>query len=74
MATVHQTIAEDMFVYRVCEHKTPGQFGSANIVLSKKIHDMITGYIAKHRPTPLPENEEYAFLTRGGRKVYNVPE
>ena len=65
MATVHPTVKEDTIIYCVWEHKTSGQNGSANIVLSTEIHDLITDYIAKHRPKPLPENEEYVFLTPG---------
>ena len=59
-------------MYRVCEHKTSGQFGSAHLVVPAAIHDLIEGYVAKHRPAPQPENEDYVFLTPGSRKVAHL--
>ena len=62
----------DVYVYRVWEHKTNGQFGSAHLVVPTAIHDLVEEYAARHRPSPQPENEEYVFLTPGGRKVAHL--
>ncbi len=63
-----------MFVYKVWEHKTSAQFGSANIVAPEHLHESLLSYVDKHRPHPQPENKEFVFLTPGGRLITNCSE
>ena len=61
-------------IYKVWNHKTSGHFGSANIVVPLEIHDRISAYISKHRPTPQEEAQECVFLTPGGYQVTHILE
>ena len=54
------------------QHKTSGNFGSANIVLPETQHRLICDYIKKHRATPADGFEEYVFLTPQGKKVAQI--
>ena len=48
-ATAHSTGGgESIYIYKVWEHKTSGQFGSANLVVPEELHQLISAYIAKH--------------------------
>ena len=42
------------------------------MVVPEHIHNLIVEYVEKHRPQAQPENEEYVFLTPGGRKVAHL--
>ena len=61
-------------IYKVWNHKTSGQFRSANIVLPLEIHNIISAYVDKHRPTPQDEFAQLVFLMPGGRQVAHVSE
>lgn len=61
-----------MCIYKVWDHKTAAQFGSANIVTSEEVHNILCTYIEKYRPQPQPEYSEYIFLTPGGHLVTHV--
>jgi len=73
-ATPHKTSTGEVMIYKVWNHKTSGQFGSANIVLPLEIHDIISAYIDKHWPIPKDEFTQLVFLTPGGRQVVLISE
>ena len=54
------------------QHKTSGLFGSANLVVPKMIHEMVSRYAEKHRPSPAADFEGYVFLTPQGRQVAHI--
>ena len=59
----YQTSVETVMVYKVWEHKTITQFGSANLVMPVTFHQLIRDYIRSHRPQPAEGCEDYIFLT-----------
>ena len=68
-ATSHETSnGEVMYVYKVWEHKTSGNFESENLVVPECLHGLITGYVEKHCPAAATDCGEYVFLTPAGKK------
>ena len=63
-----------LFVYKVWGHKTSSQFGSANIVTSEEVHEILCTYVEKHRPQPQPQLREYVFLTPAGNLIAHISE
>ena len=68
LKVVEQSLAEGqdtangtVYVYKVWEHKTCGQFGSANIVVPQDMHTLVCKYINNHRPTPAQGEEDYIY-------------
>ena len=59
-ATSHTTHSgEVMMIYKVWNHKTSGQFGSANIVLSLEIHNIVSAYVtclAAYKARPITQH------------------
>ena len=70
-ATEHCTSSEKVVVYKVWEHKTKGAFGTANLVIPQKFHDVLKAYI-KHRSMPAVGCEVYVFLTSTGKQVTHL--
>ena len=49
-ATAHSTGGgESIYIYKVWEHKTSGQFGSANLVVPEELHQLISAKHLKHK-------------------------
>ena len=72
-ASSHTTRSEEVvWVYRVWQHKTSGQFGSANLIVTVRVHKLLTEYTSKHRPTPQEGCEQYVFLTPQGCQVTHI--
>jgi hypothetical protein len=72
-ATLHTTsTGKKVYMYKVWEHKTSGQFGSAHIVTPEDVHDILCTYVKKYRPQPLPECSDYVFLTPAGHRVTHL--
>ena len=71
-ATAHSTAGgECVYIYKVWEHKTSGQFGSVNLVVPEELHQLISAYIAKHRPEA-QDCKQYVFLTPNSKTVAHL--
>ena len=57
---------------QVWQHKTAGQFGSANLVLPEAHHHLVSEYIRKHRPAAAAGCEDFVFLTPLGKQVAHI--
>ena len=74
-ATTHTTSdGRKLYMYKVWDHKTYSQFGSAHIVTPEEVHEILCTYVKKHRPQPQPECSDYIFLTPSGHRVTHVSE
>ena len=72
-ATAHSTAGGECvyYIYKVWEHKTSGQFGSVNLVVPEQLHQLISAYIAKHRPEA-QDCKQYVFLTPNSKTVAHL--
>ena len=61
-ATKHTVAGEGVYVCRVWEHKTSGQFGSANVVVPEHIHSLIVEYDTDHKPSQKMKNMSFSHL------------
>ena len=63
---------------RAKKHTGDVRVGNTKLVPNLAVHipwfllHLIEGYVAKHRPSLQPENENYVFFTPGGRKVAHL--